>query len=63
MGTSKLKEAFTADEIASSHQPRSRSQSVDMESLAASLPSPLDEEEDEEDEDDFLARELGEDWG
>ena len=33
-----------------------------MEPLSPSLPSPLEDEEDEE-EDDFLARELGEDWG
>lgn len=60
-GTSKLKEAFTADEIASSRQSRSRSQSVAIESPNLSLPSPADEDEDEDD--DFLARELGEDWG
>ncbi|KAF8560165.1 hypothetical protein OG21DRAFT_1480001 [Imleria badia] len=60
-GTSKLKEAFTADEIASSRRLRSRSRGLSVESLVASLPSPVDEEEDEED--DFLARELGEDWG
>jgi len=60
-GTSKLKEAFTADEIASSRQSRSRSGSVSIELPVANLPSPIDE--DEEDDDDFLARELGEDWG
>ncbi|KAF8140463.1 hypothetical protein EV363DRAFT_1501642 [Boletus edulis] len=65
-GTSKLKEAFTADEIATSRQSRSRSRSrsVSMEFRVASLPSPIDEEEEEEEEEeDFLARELGEDWG
>ncbi|KAG9314177.1 hypothetical protein JVU11DRAFT_4963 [Chiua virens] len=66
MGTSKLKEAFTADEITSSRRSRSRSQSAGMESLPANLPSPLDEDDEDdedEDDDDFLARELGEDWG
>ena len=32
-----------------------------MDSPNPSLPSPVDE--DEEEDDDFLARELGEDWG
>ncbi|KAI9570383.1 hypothetical protein HD554DRAFT_2321490 [Boletus coccyginus] len=40
---------------------RSRSRSLTMESPVASLPSLADE--DEEEDDDFLARELGEDWG
>jgi len=60
-GTSKLKEAFTADEIASSRQSRSRTRSVSIGPFVANLPSPVDE--DEEEDDDFLARELGEDWG
>lgn len=62
-GSSKLKEAFTAEEIAeASSQGRSRSASLQRPTPSPGLPSPINED-DEEEEDDFLARELGEEWG
>ncbi|KAF9245912.1 hypothetical protein BU15DRAFT_70971 [Melanogaster broomeanus] len=65
-GSSKLKEAFTADEVAFARRSRSRSNSLVRESLG--LPSPVneydeDEGDDEDEDEDFLARELGEEWG
>ncbi|KIJ21963.1 hypothetical protein PAXINDRAFT_105638 [Paxillus involutus ATCC 200175] len=65
-GSSKLKEAFTADEIARSRRSRSRSNSLFREPQSLSLPGSVDEydgDDGDEDEDDFLARELGEEWG
>lgn len=61
-GTSKLKEAFTAEQIAEAGRQRSRSNSLQRPLPSSGVPSPVDEDDDDE-EDDFLARELGEDWG
>ncbi|KAI6031553.1 hypothetical protein BKA83DRAFT_26767 [Pisolithus microcarpus] len=61
-GTSKLKEAFTAEQIAEAVRQRSRSNSLQRPLPSSGVPSPADEDDDDE-EDDFLARELGEDWG
>lgn len=77
-GTSKLKEAFTADELAK--RATSDVEQEDMEPEAVqngSSPAGKDEDDTDEsddsddedtntpmdDDDDFLARELGEDWG
>ncbi|KIK94105.1 hypothetical protein PAXRUDRAFT_828314 [Paxillus rubicundulus Ve08.2h10] len=64
-GSSKLKEAFTADEMARSRRSRSRSNSLFRESVSLSLPGSVDEYDgdDGDEDDDFLARELGEEWG
>ncbi|KIJ65044.1 hypothetical protein HYDPIDRAFT_27775 [Hydnomerulius pinastri MD-312] len=64
-GSSRLKEAFTADQIASARRSRSRSNSLAPGSPSLGVPSPVEEDDADEgdDEDDFLARELGEEWG
>ncbi|KAF9229050.1 hypothetical protein BS17DRAFT_770955 [Gyrodon lividus] len=62
-GSSKLKEAFTADEIARARRSRSRSNSLIRESFSLGLPSSVGEYEGDEEDEDFLARELGEEWG
>ncbi|KAG6333899.1 hypothetical protein ID866_5184 [Astraeus odoratus] len=61
-GMSKLKEAFTAEEISVASRLRSRSSSLRRPTPSSGVPSPVDDD-DEEEEDDFLARELGEEWG
>lgn len=61
-GASRLKEAFTAEQIAEATRGRSRSNSLQLPLPSSGIPSPADED-DEDEEDDFLARELGEDWG
>ncbi|KAI6120721.1 hypothetical protein EDD16DRAFT_1478109 [Pisolithus croceorrhizus] len=63
-GASKLKEAFTAEQVAEAARRRSRSNSLQRPLPSSGVPSPVDEDDDDDDEeDDFLARELGEDWG
>ncbi|KAH7885992.1 hypothetical protein F5I97DRAFT_2024738 [Phlebopus sp. FC_14] len=64
-GTSKLKETFTADEVASVRRTWSRTNSPQRSTSPYSVPSPVDEDDADEggDDDDFLARELGEEWG
>ena len=59
-GMSKLKEAFTAEEIAGASHLGSRSSSLQQPTPPSGAPSPINE--DDEEEDDFLAREL-EEWG
>ncbi|KIM70352.1 hypothetical protein SCLCIDRAFT_101744 [Scleroderma citrinum Foug A] len=59
-GMSKLKEAFTAEEIAGASHLGSRSSSLQQPTPPSGTPSPINE--DDEEEDDFLAREL-EEWG
>lgn len=70
-GASRLKEGITADDLASkSSRPASNSrQSTPVAPNHDVDEDEMDEEDDEEDdedegdEDDFLARELGEEWG
>ncbi|KAI6047826.1 hypothetical protein EDC04DRAFT_2863998 [Pisolithus marmoratus] len=61
-GASKLKEAFTAEQVADAERRRSRSNSLQRPVPSPGVPTPVDED-DEDEEDDFLARELGEEWG
>ncbi len=69
-GTSKLKEGITADDlVGGTPSPRSR-RSTPAASNNGGDDDEMDEEDEEDDdddedgeEDDFLARELGEDWG
>jgi len=56
---SKLKEAFTAEEIAAASQLGSRSSSLQRPTPSPGAPSPINEDDEGEDED-FLARELEE---
>ncbi|KAI0347959.1 hypothetical protein BDW22DRAFT_1350081 [Trametopsis cervina] len=65
-GASKLKEAFTADELVIEDpvpDPAKRAISLSPADEDDDSMDEEDEEDEEEDEDDFLARELGEDWG
>ncbi|KAL4069798.1 hypothetical protein V8B97DRAFT_634789 [Scleroderma yunnanense] len=61
-GLSRLKEAFTAEEIAAASRLRSRSSSLQRPTPSPGVPSPINEDDDEEEEEDFLARELGDEW-
>lgn len=62
-GMSKLKEAFTAEEIAAASRLSSRSNSLERRAPSPGAPNSINEGDvEEEEDDDFLARELGEEW-
>ena len=60
-GMSRLKEAFTAEEIAAASRLGSRSSSLQRPTPSPGTPSPINEDDEEEEDEDFLAREL-EEW-
>ncbi|KAI0684753.1 hypothetical protein BC835DRAFT_1523744 [Cytidiella melzeri] len=67
-GASRLKEAITADDLVSQRSASRSKRSTPVPSKSGDEDDDMDEEDEEEDyedeeEDDFLARELGEDWG
>lgn len=61
-GYSKLKEGITADELLSTNN-ESAPKIVAPEDMDDQDGEGDDEEEEDDEEDDFLARELGEEWG